>query len=215
LLASWPPVLVAAVGLAATAAPDWWGTVGQRLSVAPLPIGLWLVALLLILTVSLLAAWHLGRRVTGPKLPSFARIRVYWRRLGRGPIALGMVLTVVSIAARVAMLPALLTAAPSATPLLPTLLASFAVQYSQLLLPTPSGAGIVDLGLLAGVAGDLGGSAVTVLVLWRFFATGLPIGLGLGVGALYGLSLAWRRPGQPQRKRATPPARQADGLVGS
>jgi uncharacterized membrane protein YbhN (UPF0104 family) len=126
-----------------------------------------------------------------------------------------MVLTVVSIAARVAMLPALLTAAPSATPLLPTLLASFAVQYSQLLLPTPSGAGIVDLGLLAGVAGDLGGSAVTVLVLWRFFATGLPIGLGLGVGALYGLSLAWRRPGQPQRKRATPPARQADGLVGS
>jgi len=50
--------------------------------------------------------------------------------------------------------------------------------YSQLFLPTPSGAGVVDLGLLAGAAGDVGPGEVELLVWWRFYTSVVGILLG-------------------------------------
>ncbi len=58
------------------------------------------------------------------------------------------------------------------------LVGSFALLYSQLLLPTPSGAGAVELGFLGGAAGDLGDRAGWLLLAWRFYTNGAGVVLG-------------------------------------
>jgi uncharacterized membrane protein YbhN (UPF0104 family) len=63
------------------------------------------------------------------------------------------------------------------------LVGSFALLYSQLILPTPSGAGAVELGFLGGAAGDLGGSAGWLLLAWRFYTNGVGVLLGIGLAA--------------------------------
>jgi hypothetical protein len=56
---------------------------------------------------------------------------------------------------------------------------SFALIYSQLLLPTPAGAGGVEIGFVAGFASSLSGAEVaSLLVTWRLFSLVLPAGLG-------------------------------------
>jgi hypothetical protein len=64
------------------------------------------------------------------------------------------------------------------------LIGSFALLYSQILLPTPAGVGVVDLGLLAGAAGGVGDSGFGILAWWRFYTT--------IVGGLIGAWFAWR-----------------------
>jgi len=64
---------------------------------------------------------------------------------------------------------------------------SFALLYSQLLLPTPSGAGAVELGFLGGAAGDLGSDQGWLLLAWRFYTNGLGVLLGVWLAArIYG-----------------------------
>jgi uncharacterized membrane protein YbhN (UPF0104 family) len=64
----------------------------------------------------------------------------------------------------------------------PLFFASFTLLYSQLVLPTPSGVGAVDLGFLAGAAGDLGGHHTSILLIWRFYTTFVPVALGIFLG---------------------------------
>jgi uncharacterized membrane protein YbhN (UPF0104 family) len=87
-------------------------------------------------------------------------------------------LGLVNVAARTATLPVLLMTLPEPPPLGPAILGSFALLYSQLALPTPSGAGVVDIGLLAGAAGSTGGSGVAILLWWRFYTTFAGVGIG-------------------------------------
>jgi uncharacterized membrane protein YbhN (UPF0104 family) len=69
----------------------------------------------------------------------------------------------------------------------PMMLGSFALLYSQLVLPTPSGAGAVELGFLGGAAGDLGNDQGWLLLWWRFYTSGLGVILGVWVAAqIYG-----------------------------
>jgi uncharacterized membrane protein YbhN (UPF0104 family) len=83
----------------------------------------------------------------------------------------------------VAVLPVLASSLPHAPPLGLLLVGSFALLYSQLVLPTPSGAGAVELGFLGGAAGNLAGSGTSLLLAWRFYTTGIGIFLGIAVAA--------------------------------
>jgi uncharacterized membrane protein YbhN (UPF0104 family) len=65
--------------------------------------------------------------------------------------------------------------------------------YSQMVLPTPSGAGAVELGFLGGAAGDLGQNGGLLLLTWRFYTN--------GVGVLLGVWLAARIYGWPALRR--------------
>jgi uncharacterized membrane protein YbhN (UPF0104 family) len=96
-------------------------------------------------------------------------------------------MSVVNLAARVAILPVLASTLPEAPPLGPMLLGSFALLYSQLVLPTPSGAGAVELGFLGGAAGDLGDRSGWLLLAWRIYTNGLGVVLGVVLAAhVYG-----------------------------
>src|SRR6185437_6729857 len=76
---------------------------------------------------------------------------------------------------------------PEPPPLGPTILGSFALLYSQLLLPTPSGAGAVELGFLGGAAGDFGEHQGWLLLAWRFYTNGIGVALGIWLAVqIYG-----------------------------
>jgi uncharacterized membrane protein YbhN (UPF0104 family) len=112
------------------------------------------------------------------------RVLVYWRRMPRWAVLASVPCTMVNVVARVAILPILLLTLPNHPPLGSVAFGSFALLYSQMILPTPSGAGAVDLGFLGGAAGDLGDSRAALLLAWRLYTT--------GIGVLLGLALALR-----------------------
>ncbi len=90
-------------------------------------------------------------------------------------------LTVVDVFTRLALLPLLASAVPNAPPPDVLAIASFAMLYGQIAMPTPGGAGIVDLGLMGGMAGDLGSDAGEIVVWWRVYTAGLHIAAALPV----------------------------------
>jgi uncharacterized membrane protein YbhN (UPF0104 family) len=88
-------------------------------------------------------------------------------------------LTVVGTLARVAVLPVLCFGVVPAADLGVVALGSFALLYSQLVLPTPSGAGGVELGFAVGFSSSLDPAQVaTLLVAWRCYTLLVPAGLG-------------------------------------
>ena len=105
--------------------------------------------------------WIYARRVTSPFARQLRRpVRralVYWRRMPTWPLLASIPMTLLNLGTRVAILPgprphrwrAHRTSAPC-------VLGSFALLYSQLVLPTPSGAGAVELGFLGGSGGRPG-----------------------------------------------------------
>ena len=108
---------------------------------------------------------------------------VYWRRMPRWPLVASIPLSFLNLATRVAILPVLALTLPSPPALGPLAVGSFALLYSQLVLPTPSGAGAVELGFLGGAAGDWAGEG-WLLLAWRFYTN--------GIGVLLGVALAGR-----------------------
>jgi uncharacterized membrane protein YbhN (UPF0104 family) len=99
------------------------------------------------------------------------------------PLVASLPLTFLNLATRVAILPVLALTLPSPPEIGPLLVGSFGLLYSQLILPTPSGAGAVELGFLGGAAGDLGGRAGWLLLAWRFYTNGVGVVLGIGLAA--------------------------------
>ncbi|MGH7514015.1 MAG: hypothetical protein ACREOQ_13965, partial [Gemmatimonadales bacterium] len=88
---------------------------------------------------------------------------------------------------RVAILPVLALTLPDPPAMGPLVLGSFALLYSQLILPTPSGAGAVELGFLGGAAGDLGAGEGGLLLAWRIYTNGIGVLLGVALAArIYG-----------------------------
>lgn len=91
-------------------------------------------------------------------------------------------LTLVSLAARTAILPILAAGATAASPGM-LIVGSFLLLLGQTVLPTPSGVGGVELGFLAGFSGTLrGGDLGRLLLVWRFYT--LLLGLAVGVALL-------------------------------
>jgi uncharacterized membrane protein YbhN (UPF0104 family) len=193
VLAAWPVILVAAGWLAWRYAPTWWATAGPRLAAAAVDAWPWVLA---VGVVSVLVWWY-ARRVASPGVRHVRRpvrrAMVYWRRMPRWPLVASLPMTFLNLATRVAILPVLASTLPHPPELGPMLLGSFALLYSQLILPTPSGAGAVDLGFLGGAAGDLGGRAGWLLLAWRFYSN--------GVGVILGIALAAHTYGWPALRR--------------
>jgi uncharacterized membrane protein YbhN (UPF0104 family) len=99
-----------------------------------------------------------------------------------------------------AILPVLALALDQPPPLADTVVGSFALLYSQAVLPTPAGAGAVELTFLGGAAGDLGAAETSLLLAWRCYTTLAGVALGLGLAAWrYGWAIV---PGARRGRRA-------------
>jgi uncharacterized membrane protein YbhN (UPF0104 family) len=183
VLAAWPVILVAAAWLVWRYAPAWWATAGPQLEDALAGAWPWVV----LVAVASAAAWWFARRLASPLARHVRRpVRralVYWRRMPLWPLVLSLPLSFLNLATRVAILPVLALTLPSPPEVGPLLVGSFGLLYSQMFLPTPSGAGAVELGFLGGAAGDLGSRAGWLLLAWRFYTNGVGIVLGVGLAA--------------------------------
>jgi uncharacterized membrane protein YbhN (UPF0104 family) len=188
VLAAWPVIIVAAGWLAWRYAPEWWDEAGPRLSAAAATAWPWV---LLVVLLSLLAWRSAKRKVASPAARQLRRpvrrAMVYWRRMPRWPLLASVPMSFINLATRVAILPVLALTLPSPPPIGPLAVGSFALLYSQLILPTPSGAGAVELGFLGGAAGDLGAEEGWLLLAWRVYTNGIGVLLGVVLAArVYG-----------------------------
>lgn len=191
------PVMIAGAALVfLVLAPDWWSSVGPTISGGVRRRWPWVMLVAALLVV----AWLLMHRVApaaGAALRrELAAARMYVRGLPRWPLIACALLTVVSAAARVAILPVLALTLPYLSPAGTVVVGSFVLLFSQLLLPTPAGVGAVELGFLGGAAGEMGADEARLLLVWRFYTTILGIILGLALaGHRYGWSVLARRGG--------------------
>ncbi|HEY3011096.1 MAG TPA: lysylphosphatidylglycerol synthase transmembrane domain-containing protein [Gemmatimonadales bacterium] len=187
VLAAWPVIIIAAAWLVWQYAPAWWISIGPRLGAAAEDAWPWVAVVLLASVIT----WRHARRIVSPfgrhlRRP-IRRALVYWRRMPRWPLVASIPLSVINLVTRVAILPVLALTLTDPPALGPMLLGSFALLYSQLVLPTPSGAGAVELGFLGGAAGDLGDSQGWLLLAWRLYTNGLGVLLGVWLAAkIYG-----------------------------
>jgi uncharacterized membrane protein YbhN (UPF0104 family) len=168
-------------------APAWWVTAGPSLKAAASSAWPWIV-LALIVGVLL---WRYTQRAVSPASKRLRRpmrrVLVYLRRMPRWPLMASIPLSAIAIATRIAILPVLTLTLPSPPPLGPVIFGSFALLYSQMVLPTPSGAGVVELGFLGGAAGELGEGQGWILLAWRFYTNGLGVLLGVWLAlSIYG-----------------------------
>ncbi len=188
VLAAWPVIIALAAAGLWRFAPDWLAEARPALLLGVRQrIGWVVVVLLATVVVGVAAGRALRRAGRGPRR-SWKRMLVYGRRVSWWPLAAGAPMTAVNVLARSAMLPVLALTLPAHPPVGVMLVGSFGLLYSQLVLPTPAGAGVVELGFLAGAAGDLAGgngtSAAMLLLAWRFWS--------VAAGAILGLLLAAR-----------------------
>ncbi|HET6836507.1 MAG TPA: lysylphosphatidylglycerol synthase transmembrane domain-containing protein [Gemmatimonadales bacterium] len=187
VLAAWPVIILAVGWLGWQYAPAWWTSVGPRLSTAAQEAWPW-VALVALASI---VAWYYARRVASPVSRHLQRpVRralLYWRRMPRWPLVASIPLSLINLVTRVAILPVLALTLAHPPALGPMMLGSFALLYSQLVLPTPSGAGAVEFGFLAGAAGDLGNDQAWLLLAWRFYTSGVGVILGVWLAVqIYG-----------------------------
>jgi uncharacterized membrane protein YbhN (UPF0104 family) len=183
-------ILIVGLMLVFGFAPEWWHQVGPTLlaragSAVPLVV--------LILLAVVLGIWFIRRRApTVPPGESHWRGRVrealrLWGAMPRVTLCYAVLLSVVSVSSRTLLLPLLAVAIPGHADFGVIWVGSFMMGYSQLLLPTPGGAGAVELAFLGGVAGDPGSSPAPLLVAWRAYS--------LGVATVLGTALALHRYG--------------------
>ena len=174
--------IVAAVGgwLAIQYAPDWWSHAGPAVEQglrSRWPAAAAVLALLM--SLGALAWWRRrGAAVTDP-----AGARSALARMPGWPVLAGIPLSLFNVVARILMLPLLALTLPAHPPFGVLAFGSFLLLYSQLVLPTPAGAGVVELGFLAGVAGQLGAGSTSLLVAWRCYTVGAGIVLGVASAA--------------------------------
>jgi uncharacterized membrane protein YbhN (UPF0104 family) len=189
-VAAYTVVVAAAAGVVGWLfADDWWSEVGPEVTAAARRGAGWLALLAVLVVLALLVARWLRRRGVG----AAGRIPRPSREVLRGtagwPLALSAPLTLASVAARVAILPVLAYAWGDDGTLPVLVTASFALTYGQFLLPTPAGAGAVELAFAGGVAGEEGAADPGLMLAWRLYTFVLPVALGFGLAALtYGVS---------------------------
>jgi len=209
VLAAWPLIAAFAATLAWCWAPAWLGTVGPAFIDALREAWPWLAG---VVVVSLAVAFWarrsglaLLRRLRTPAV----RVSHYWRRMPLGPLLASGPMTLINLVARTAVLPVLAMTLPDPPAIGPMVVGSFGLLYSQLVLPTPAGTGGVELGFLAGAAGQFGGRGVVLLLAWRFWTTGFGLLLAAWVLAReYGWSGVRRLGAVLQQGGRSAPARK-------
>jgi uncharacterized membrane protein YbhN (UPF0104 family) len=193
------PVTAAAAGwLALIYAPRWWHS--ARPMLAETVHRTW--PIIAALVVGGIVGWIFLRRAM-PKASHTLRRRTrrawaYARRMPAWPLLASVPLTLLGLAARVAILPVLALTLPFPPPMGPLTFGSFALLYAQILVPTPSGAGVIDLGFVGGAVGDLGEHHRHLLFIWRVYTTVAVVAIGVIValrvyGAAALMALARRR----------------------
>lgn len=208
VVVAWIVIGATGAALAFTLAPAWWREVAPTVAAGARAAWPWV----LVVALASLAAWWASRRARpmhmGVRRPG-RRMRAILRRIPAWPLIAAFPLTLLDVASRVAVLPVLAAALPTPPPLGPVVFGSFALLYSQFFLPTPSGAGAVELGFLGGMGGARGGE---LLLSWRVYTTAIPAVLGIALALpIYGRTAArfvesrwsaWRRaPGTTRRSR--------------
>ncbi len=178
-------IFVVTAALLLTIGREWWATVGPRLMESMSDAGPWLAAIVIASVVS----WLLARRIAPATRTMLRRelrsVRRYARVVPWWAYASAVPLTLVNIAARVAILPLLIFTLSDPPPLGATIVGSYALLYGQLLTPTPAGAGAVELVFLGGAAGELGAAEGRLLFLWRLFTAGIPLMIGVAAAVLH------------------------------
>src|SRR5437870_2953846 len=177
----WPVFLVAFAALFVYYVPDWRDAAGiwlRRHRAGEL------VTIEIVALVVLLGVYLLQRLVRSGMIRH--RVRRQWRvalahvrRAPRWALGAGALLTVVSIAARALILPALAWGMPGRPPFGQMFYGALALLHAPLVVPLPSGGGGLEVAFLNGFAGDFGARQVTILLLWRFYTAILLTGLGV------------------------------------
>lgn len=178
---TYPLVFLFGAWLAWSFAPSWWTEARPLLEDAILTGWPWLLGILVLAVAGGWAAlrWHRRKaHVTGE---SVVGVGAAMRQVPPSVVVVGALLSFYNIAGRTLVLPLLASTFPQHPPFGVMMLGSFALLYSQLLLPMPAGAGAVDFGFLAGVAGDLGPASGGLLVAWRLYTVGLGAILGVAI----------------------------------
>ncbi len=161
-------------------APEWWGQAAPALR-GRLDAGWpWLALVLLLSVAAGIAAWRWRRVPLREPERGAHRWRAGGARLSMAALLVCLPTSCINVAARTLVLPVLAATLPAPPPLGVLLVGSFVLLYSQLVLPTPAGAGAVDLALLGGAAGQVDGG-VSLLLAWRFYTVGAGILLGVGL----------------------------------
>lgn len=174
----YPVYALLGAALAAVAGKEWFHLLRDFGSDAGRLLG-WLAAIFaagwLLVLIARRAAPHRSQQVG----QSLAQGVGLVRGMGVRPALQTVPLTVLDVFTRIALLPILALGIADAPPADVLAIASFAMLYGQVAMPTPGGAGIVDLGLLGGAAGDLGAHAGAIVLWWRAYTAGLHIALCL------------------------------------
>ena len=183
LLATSAIILLTAIVLGVTVAADWWAATGPELARSSARSWPWLVVTTAATFVAWLAVGRFRPDLLRAAREELAEARGHLRDIA-APIYVATVpITLANIAARVAILPLLTQTLDQPPPLVATVVGSFALLYAQAVIPTPAGAGAVELGFLGGAAGNLGAAEAEILVAWRIYTTVLGAMLGVVLGA--------------------------------
>src|SRR5882762_7305382 len=179
----WPVFVFAAGALVAYYVPDWQDAarVWLRHHRAGELVTIEITVLLILVTVYLLQrlvrSGFVSHRVR-------RQWRVAWAHVRRAPfwaLGAGALLTVVSIAARALILPALAWGMPHAPPFAQMFFGALTLLHAPLVVPLPSGGGGLEVAFLNGFAGDFGAAQVRILLWWRFYTALLLTALGVAV----------------------------------
>ncbi len=197
---AWPLLAVTTVIFTALAAPAWWATTAPLL-LDRVASGWPLLAGLMVLFIVAVIWANRWRDRIGGGTRFVGHFGTSWRQMPPGPLLASVPLSLINMVARTALLPALVLTRPDAPDAAVVWFGSFLLIYGQLFLPTPAGAGAVEVGFLGGAVGALEGD-VGLLLAWRWWANGVPVVLGLIV--------AWQARRQllgwwPERVRAVRP----------
>lgn len=180
--AEWPVFGLVAIALGIYYIPDWgeaasrW--LGRNLARDLLTLELAVLAVLVVIygLQRLVRAGRIRHRVRRQWRVALAHVRrAPWWVLGAGAL-----LTVVSLAARALVLPALVLGQAEAPPFDVMFFGALALLHAALVVPLPSGGGGIELAFLSGFAGDFGpGHQVIMLLMWRFYTAVLLTVLGV------------------------------------
>jgi uncharacterized membrane protein YbhN (UPF0104 family) len=199
-LIDWVLLALAAVLLGVAFADTAAAGVARLVALATGPTARVLIAAVLALALvsAALALWYRRRHplpLPGGSASRAASLAATWRHargLGGRTVMLAAALTTLSMAARTAILPVLAAGLPGLDPRA-VILGSFALLYGQLALPTPAGAGAVELGFVGGFAESMSPRALAALLLaWRLYTLILGAALGGVLAATTALG-AWLR----------------------
>ena len=189
LLVMTPVILLGSAVLFVVLAPEWWDSVGPAILSGVKRSWPW-VALVGAMIVGAGSLLHRRAPAASAALRrEMAAAGLYARSMPRWPLLASVPLTLASAAARIAILPTLAATLPYDLPMAAVIVGSFVLLFSQLVLPTPAGAGVVELGFLGGAAGEMGAGETTLLFVWRFYTTIIGIVLGF---VLAGYRYGWQ-----------------------